>query len=40
MGHLAVEAMGYFQVIVVGCKAGSLREKLVRVFYYSTTYTY
>ena len=34
MGHLAVEATGYFQGIVLGCIAGSLREKLVCLFYY------
>ena len=42
MGHLAVPAIGYFQVIVLGCIVGSLRVKLhvVCLFYYSGTYYY
>ena len=40
MGHLAVAATTYFQVIVLGCIAGSLRENIIRLFYYSTTYYY
>ena len=40
MGHLAVAATGYFQLIVLGCIPGSLQENLVRLFYYFTTYDY
>ena len=39
-GRLAVVATGYFQVIVFGWVAGSFRETLVLLFYYSTTCYY
>ena len=40
IGHQAVDATGYFQVIVLGCIAGSLLENLVLLLYYSATYHY